>query len=93
MAQKKQKTTIKNDNIKELNKVQIFDKNNKLIDGNTINSGDLISIKCYIWYWRHFAYKRHGLTLKLVVVKLLDQANTIKDNYDAHRLIIWIHLN
>jgi uncharacterized ubiquitin-like protein YukD len=48
LAQKKQKTTIKNDNIKELNKVQIFDKNNKLIDGNTINSGDLISIKCYI---------------------------------------------
>jgi hypothetical protein len=84
----KNKTTIENDNVEEFNKVQISDNTNKLIDGNTINSRDLVSIKCYIRYWRHFASKRHGLTLKLIVVELLDQANTIKDNYDVHRLII-----
>jgi hypothetical protein len=48
LARKKQKTIIQNDIVKEFNKVQIFDNNNKLIDGNTINSRDLISIKCYI---------------------------------------------
>jgi hypothetical protein len=38
LAWKKQKTTIENDNVEKFNKVQFFDNNNKLIDGNTINS-------------------------------------------------------
>jgi hypothetical protein len=74
-AWKKQKTIIENDNVEKFNKVQIFDNTNKLIDGNTINLGDLVSIKCHIRYWRHFASKKHGLTLKLTIVKLLDQSN------------------
>ncbi len=86
---KKQKTTIKNDHIEEFNKIENFDKNKKLIDGNTINLGDLVSIKCYIKYWRHFASKQHRLTLELVAVKILDQVNLIKNSYDTHRLIIW----
>jgi hypothetical protein len=44
----KTKNPIENDIVEEFNKVQIFDNNNKLIDGNTINSVDLIAIKCYI---------------------------------------------
>ncbi len=88
LAWKKQKTTIENDNLEEFNTIEIFDNNNKLIDGNIINLGDLVSIKCYIRYWRHFTSKQHGLTLKLTTVKLLDQINLIKKNYDTHRLII-----
>jgi len=38
----------------------------------------------------HFAFKKHGLTLELTTVKLLDQANIIKDKYNTHKLIIWI---
>jgi hypothetical protein len=56
----KKNTTIENDNLKEFNTIEIFYKNNKLIDGNIINLGDLVSIKCYIRYWRHFASKQHG---------------------------------
>lgn len=70
------------------NKIIIFDFEKKLIDGDTINPRDLVSIKCYIGYWRHFASKRHGLTLELATIKLLDHANTIKYNYDAHNFII-----
>jgi hypothetical protein len=85
---KKHKTTIENDTSKEFNTIEIFDKNNKLIDGNIINPRDLVSVKCYIRYWKHFTSKWHGLTLKLATVKLLNQVNLIKDNYDTHRLII-----
>jgi hypothetical protein len=49
-----------------------------------------MSIKCYIRYWTRFAFKKHGLTLELTMVKLSDQANIIKDKYDTHKLIIWI---
>ncbi len=51
------------DTLEEFNTIEIFDKNNKIIDGNTINPRDLVSIKCYIKYWRHFTSKWHGLTL------------------------------
>ncbi len=46
----------------------MFDKDNKLIDGSTIIQGDLVSIKCYIWYWKHFTSKQHGITLKLAAL-------------------------
>ncbi len=70
------------------NKIIIFDFESKLIDGDTINPGDLVSRRCYIGYWRHFASKKHSLTLELATVKLLDHANTNKDNHDVHRFII-----
>jgi hypothetical protein len=53
----------KMDTLEEFNTIEIFDKNNKIIDGNTINPRDLVSIKCYTKYWRHFSSKWHGLTL------------------------------
>jgi hypothetical protein len=84
----KTKFAIKNDTLEKFNTIEIFDKNNKLIDGNKINPKDLVFVKCYIQYWRHFAFKRYGLTLELTIVKILDQVNLIKDNYDTHRLII-----
>jgi hypothetical protein len=59
-----------------------------LIDMDMVNLGDLISMKCYIRYWRHFASKWHILTLELVTIKILSHANTIKDSYNAHKLII-----
>jgi len=36
------KTSIENDTIKESNKIQIFCKDNKSIDGDTVNLGDLV---------------------------------------------------
>jgi hypothetical protein len=48
----------------------------------------LMSIKYYIRYWKHFASKKDSLTLVLNIVKLLNQANTIKDNYNVYKLII-----
>jgi hypothetical protein len=42
-----EKKTIKNDIAKEFH---IFDKDNKLIDGDIMNLGDLVSIKCYTRY-------------------------------------------
>jgi hypothetical protein len=89
LAWKSFKTTIENDNVKKLNIVDFFDKNNKVIDGNILNSGDLVSIKCYIRYWRHFISKQHKLTLELAAIKLLDHVNLIKHNYDIHMFIIW----
>ncbi len=74
-------------------KVEIFDKDNKLIDADTMISRDLVSIKCDVRYEKHFVFNKHGLKLKLIVFKLLNQANMIKDSYDACRLLIWIHLN
>ncbi len=55
-----------------------------------INLGYLVSIciKCYIRYWRYFASKKHGLTIELIAIKLLDDENMIKNSYDTHRLII-----
>jgi hypothetical protein len=53
-----------------------------------INSGNLMSIKYYIIYWKDFASKKHNLTLELNIVKLLNQADTIKNNYDVYKLII-----
>jgi len=44
----------------------VLDKVNKLIDGAIVNLGDLVSIKCYVRYWKHFVSKQHGITLKLV---------------------------
>ncbi len=55
-----------------------------------INSGNLISIKHYIKYWKHFSSKKHNLTLELNIVKVLQQANTIEKNYDVYKLIIYI---
>jgi hypothetical protein len=53
----------------------VFDKYHKLINGATSIQGDLVSIKCYIWYWRHFASKRHGITLKLIAIKKRSRQN------------------
>jgi len=75
LASKRQKTTLENGNAENFNKIEIFDFEDKLIDEDTINLGNLISTKCCIRYWRHFAFK----TLELVALKLLNQANTIKD--------------
>jgi len=44
------KKLIKNDIAKEFHKVEIFDKDNKLIDGDIMSLGDLVSIKCYTRY-------------------------------------------
>jgi hypothetical protein len=54
---------------KGLNIIKVFDKNNKLINGATIIIGDLVSIKCYVGYWKHFISKQHEITSQLVVVK------------------------
>jgi hypothetical protein len=62
-AWKKQKITIKNDNLEGFNTIEIFDKKKKLIDGNIINPRNLVSIKFHIRYWRHFASKWHEFIL------------------------------
>jgi hypothetical protein len=57
---KKQKNTMESDDVKEFHEVEIYDKDNRLIDGDTINSRDLMSIRCYIKYWKHLIVsKRH----------------------------------
>ncbi len=66
------KTTIENDNVEKVNIVDFFDKGNRVIDGNILNLEDLVSIKCYIRYWRHFISKQHKLTLELTTIKLLN---------------------
>jgi DNA integrity scanning protein DisA with diadenylate cyclase activity len=53
---KKKKIVHENDSLK-LHTIEVFDKDNKLIDGATIIQGNLVSIKCYIRYWKHFASK------------------------------------
>jgi hypothetical protein len=58
-----------NDDIEELNTIEVFYKNNQLIDAATIISRDLVCIKCYVIYYKHFMSKWHGITLKLVVVR------------------------
>jgi DNA integrity scanning protein DisA with diadenylate cyclase activity len=40
----------KSANIEDLNIIDVFDKDNKIIDGAIVVLGDLISIKCYIRY-------------------------------------------
>jgi hypothetical protein len=85
---KKPKNANENDNSKEFNIIEVFDKDNKLINAATINPRDLVSIKCYVRYWRHFVSKRHGITLKLIVVKKIDLGIIIVDNYNTHRFII-----
>jgi hypothetical protein len=40
------KTTVQNDNVEKFNIVEFFDKDNRVIDGNILNSEDLVSIKC-----------------------------------------------
>jgi hypothetical protein len=59
-----------------------------LNNGEIINSGNLMSIKDYIKYWKHFTSTKHDLTLELNTFKLLNQANTIKNNYNVYKLII-----
>jgi hypothetical protein len=46
LAWKKQKTTIENDILEKFNTIEVFDRNNKLVDANTINLGYLVSINC-----------------------------------------------
>jgi hypothetical protein len=46
LAWKKQKTTIENDILEKFNTIEFFDRNNKLVDANTINLGYLVSINC-----------------------------------------------
>jgi DNA integrity scanning protein DisA with diadenylate cyclase activity len=53
---KKTKNVHENDRL-DLNTIEVFDKNNKLIGGAIVIQGDLVSIKCYIQYWKHFASK------------------------------------
>ncbi len=67
----------------------MFDKNNQLIDGATMISRDLVCIKCYVIYYRHFMSKWHGITLKLVVVKNIYQGKIIVDGYNIHRFITY----
>jgi len=62
------KVVNENDDIEELNAIEMFDDNNQLIDGATIISRDLVCIKCYVIYYKHFMSKWHGITSKLVVV-------------------------
>jgi hypothetical protein len=40
----------KSANIEDLNIIDVFDKDNKVIDDAIVVLGDLISIKCYIRY-------------------------------------------
>jgi DNA integrity scanning protein DisA with diadenylate cyclase activity len=49
---RKTKIVDENDSLK-LNTIEVFDKDNKLIDGAIIIQGDLVSIKCYVQYWKH----------------------------------------
>ncbi len=66
--------------LKSFVKIKVFHIDNKLNNGDIINSGNLMSIKYYIRYWKHFVSKRHSSTSELNTIKLLNQANTIKDN-------------
>jgi len=66
----------------------VFDKDNKLINGATINPRDFVSIKCYVRYCKHFISKWHGITWKLVAIKTFDQGRIIVDNYNTHRFIM-----
>ncbi len=66
----------------------MLDKVNKLINGAIVNLGDLVSIKCYVRYWRHFVSKRHGITLESVDIKKIDQCRIIVDSYNTQRFII-----
>jgi hypothetical protein len=59
---KKTKIVHENDSL-ELNTIELFDKDNKLIDGATIIQGNLVSIKCYVQYWRHFTFKWHKIRI------------------------------
>jgi hypothetical protein len=52
-----QKKIVHENDSLELKTIEVFD--NKFIDGAIIIQGDLVSIKCYVWYWRHFAYRKH----------------------------------
>jgi hypothetical protein len=67
---KKLKIVNENDNSKKINIIGVFDKDNKLINGATFNLGDLVSIKCYVRYQRHFVSKQHGITLKRCCIKI-----------------------
>ncbi len=40
----------KNDNTKDLSTIEVFDKDNKIIDGAIVILGYLISIICIKWY-------------------------------------------
>lgn len=71
----------------------MFDKNNQLIDDATIISRDLVCIKWYVIYYRHFMSKWHGITLKVVVVNIyIYQGKIIVDGYNIHRFITYIRL-
>ncbi len=59
----------KSANIEDLNIIDVFDKDNKVIDDAIVVLGDLISIKCYIRYWRHYTSKWHGLIYELATTK------------------------
>ncbi len=65
---KKTKIVDENDSLK-CNTIEVFDKDNKLIDGAILIQGHLVSIKCYVQYWRHFIFKRYGITLELAAIK------------------------
>jgi hypothetical protein len=47
--------------MKIANQDEIFSESNKFVDGTTIVGGDLMN--CCIQYWKHYAFKHHGLTL------------------------------
>jgi hypothetical protein len=72
-----------------LNTIEVFDKENKLIDGASITGGDFVSMKRYTIYWKHYTSKHHELTLELAFVKQLIKGKLIiKINYNSHRFII-----
>ncbi len=84
----KKKIVNENHNLKKWNVIKVFDKDNKLINDVIVNLGNLVSIKCYVRYWRHFVSKWHGITLESVDIKKFDQGRIIVDSYNTHIFII-----
>jgi hypothetical protein len=73
--------------------VEVFNKENKLIDDASIARGNFILVKCYIRYWKHYTSNCHKLTLELTIIKQLIKSKLIiKDNNNSHRFIIYINL-
>ncbi len=77
------KIANQDEKIENRNAIEFFCESNKFVDGTTIVGGDLV--KCCIQYWKHYAYKHHGSTLQLAVMKQLIKGwLIIKDNYNVH---------
>lgn len=53
-----------------INIIQVINNKNETIDGDEINYGDLIIVKCHVCYCKNLWDKRHGLSLQLIEVKI-----------------------